>query len=72
MSCLCVLCFNILCVVLATEPQRFATHRARTLSSFTGGYVEANLLFPGDHFISGFWPAFWLMVRGNQAINIQT
>ncbi|KAL4428224.1 hypothetical protein ABPG75_002313 [Micractinium tetrahymenae] len=28
---------------------------------FTGGYVEASLLFPGDHFISGFWPAFWLM-----------
>ena len=22
-------------------------------------------MFPGDHFISGFWPAFWLMVRGD-------
>ncbi|KAL4425109.1 hypothetical protein ABPG77_008214 [Micractinium sp. CCAP 211/92] len=28
---------------------------------FTGGYVEAALWFPGDDYISGFWPAFWLM-----------
>lgn len=28
---------------------------------FTGGYVEAGLWLPGDDYISGFWPAFWLM-----------
>ncbi|KAL4430015.1 hypothetical protein ABPG77_004385 [Micractinium sp. CCAP 211/92] len=28
---------------------------------FTGGYLEAELQFPGDNFHSGFWPAFWLM-----------
>lgn len=25
---------------------------------FTGGYIEAALIFPGDDYISGFWPAF--------------
>ncbi|PRW60711.1 glycoside hydrolase family 16 [Chlorella sorokiniana] len=28
---------------------------------YTGGYIEAGLQFPGDDYISGFWPAFWLM-----------
>lgn len=32
---------------------------------FTGGYIEAGLWFPGDDYISGFWPAFWMM--GNLA-----
>lgn len=58
---------------ITTQRQHAGTVRAYTSPSispppprrrfcFTGGYVEAALWFPGDDYISGFWPAFWLMV----------
>ncbi|KAL4448085.1 hypothetical protein ABPG75_005304 [Micractinium tetrahymenae] len=28
---------------------------------FTGGYLEASVQLPGDDYISGLWPAFWLL-----------
>ena len=59
-------CCRALLPSAAPAPRRRChASRPREQFCFTGGYLEAALQFPGDDYISGFWPAFWLM--GNLA-----